>query len=245
MCDLVASPDLCMVLRESPDEVLARYELTARDRRRLVDVVQQRGMAVNCSLYRANRLSPIYNLMPHTCFLLGNGLMDEAIEFWKDFEETRLQFNEEVQKFGDFLRKRIELGLLQDPVIPEVLEYELALNEFRFSQRLEILSRLQNREPASDPSNRIALHPLVRILLFTHEPDRLLQLLNERQPPPYELPEGEFWLLLDGKNEELESKRIDSDLGRLLGAIEAGCEVPLGDDDVEMLIEAGLTVRWA
>ena len=243
LCDLVASPDLCILLREAPDEVLARYELTARDRRRLVDVVQQRGMVVNCSLYRANRLSPIYNLMPHTCFLLGNALMDEATEFWKDFEETRLQFDEEVEKFGEFLRQRIELGLLQDPFLAEVLEYELALNELRFSQRLEVLSRLQHREAASDLGNRIGLHPLVRILLFKHEPDRLLQLLSERQSPPYELTEGEFWLLLDGKNEELESKPMDADLGRLLGAIEAGSEVPLGDDDVEMLIEAGLTVR--
>jgi hypothetical protein len=244
LCDLVASPDLCILLRESPEEVLARYELTARDRRRLVDVVQQRGMAVNCSLYRANRLSPIYNLMPHTCFLLGDALMDEATEFWKDFEETRIQFNEEVEKFGDFLRRRIELGLLQGTVLAEVLEYELALNELRYSQRLEILSHLQHREAAFDQSSRIGLHPLVRILLFIHEPGRLLQLLNERQPPPYELAEGEFWLLLDGKNEELESKRIDPDLGRLLAAIEAGTELPLGDDDVEVLIEAGLTVRW-
>src|SRR6266545_1183805 len=116
MCDLVASPDLCMLLVQSPDEVLGRYDLSDRDRRRLLAVVQQPGMEVNCALYRVNRLSPIYSLMPYTCFLLGDRLMGEAIEFWKDFGETRLQLNEEAQKFGDFLRKRIEHGLLQSPL---------------------------------------------------------------------------------------------------------------------------------
>jgi len=245
MCDLVASPELCILMRNSPDQLLDRYELSPRDRRRLVDMVQQRGMAVNCALYRANRIAPLYNLMPHTCFLLGDALMDEAIEFWKYFEDTRLQFKEEVEKFGDFLRERIGLGLRQSPFLAEALEYELALNDFRFIPRLEVLSRLQRSEAATDRSNRIRLHPLIRVLLFRHEPERLLQLLNERQRPPYELDAGEFWLLLDGKGEELEAKRIGSDLGRLLGAIEAGTEVSLSADDVEMLIEAGLTVRAA
>lgn len=245
MCDLVASPELCILMRNSPDQLLDRYELSPRDRRRLVDVVQQRGMAVNCALYRANRIAPLYNLMPHTCFLLGDALMDEAVEFWKDFEETRLQFKEEVEKFGDFLRERIELGLLQSPFLGEALEYELALNDFRFIPRLEVLSRLQRSEAAPDRSKRLRLHPLIRVLLFRHEPERLLQLLNERQSPPYELEAGQFWLLLDGKGEDLEAKRIDSDLGSLLGAIEAGTELSLGAADVEMLIEAGLTVRAA
>jgi len=61
MCDLVASPDLCLMLVQSPEQVLGRYDLSDRDRRRLIAIVQQRGMLVNCSLYRANRLSPIYS----------------------------------------------------------------------------------------------------------------------------------------------------------------------------------------
>src|ERR1051325_5309390 len=130
MCDLVASPDLCIALLESPEEVLGRYDLSERDRRRLVEVVQQPGMFVNCSLYRANRLSPIYNLIPHTCFLLGDSLLDEATEFWKGFKETRLQFHDEVKEFAGFLRRRLEKGLLQKLMLAEVIEYELALNEF-------------------------------------------------------------------------------------------------------------------
>jgi hypothetical protein len=242
MSDLVASPQLCALLTQFPEEVLGRYDLSDRDRRRLVEVVQQPGMAVNQALYRVNRISPIYSLMPHTCFLLGDGLMGEAIEFWKDFDETRLQFDEEVKKFGNFLRVRIELGLLQNPLLAEVLEYELALNEFRFARRAEILLALRDPAIAADQTNRLGLHPLVRILVFYHEPKQLLQLLDERRSPPYKLAEGEFWLVMDGKGREVEVKLIEPDLGRLLEALEAGIELPLSEDDIEALTEAGLAV---
>ena len=243
ICDLIASPDLCMVLIESPEEVLGRYDLSDRDRRRLIEVVQQPGMLVNCSLYRANRLSPIYNLVPHTCFLLGNALVDEATEFWKDFKETRLQFHEEVKRFADFLRRRVEMGFLQNPMLVEVLEYELALNEFRYTPRLDVLARLElNKTVASSESKRVQLHPLIRVLLFRHEPRRLLEFLDERRPPPYELAEGEFWVLLDGRGEEVETKLIDPYVGRLLKTIEVGTALSLSADDIEVLTEAGLTI---
>lgn len=238
MCDLIASPDLCLALIESPEEVLGRYDLSDRDRRRLVEVVQQPGMLVNCSLYRANRLSPIYNLIPHTCFVLGDALLGEATEFWKGYRETRLQFHEEVQRFGDFLRQRVEMGFLENPMLLEVLEYELALNEFRYAQRLDLLARL---ETVAGESERVQLHPLIRVLLFRHEPKRLLEFLDARHPPPYELAEGEFWLLLDGKGEEVEIKLIDPYVGRLLNSIDAGI-ASLSADDVEVLTEAGLIV---
>ena len=240
MCDLVASPELCLALVQAPEEVLGRYDLSERDRRRLVEVVQQPGMFVNCSLYRANRLSPIYNLVPHTCFLLGDALVDEASEFWQGFRETRLQFHDEVKAFGKFLRRRLELGLLQNPMLAEVLEYELALNEFRYTPRLEVLARLELN--GASESKPVQLHPLVRIILFRHEPKRLLEFLDERRPPPYDLADGEFWLLLDGKGEEVETKLIDPVVGRLLKSIELGT-ASLSADDVEVLTEAGLTIN--
>ena len=239
MCDLIASPDLCLELVETPDAVLGRYDLSERDRRRLVEVVQQPGMVVNCSLYRANRLSPIINLIPHTCFLLGDTLLGEATEFWKGFKETRMQFHDEVKQFGDFLQHRIEMGVLQHAMLGEVLEYERALNEFRYTPRIEVLAQLERSMPVSAS---LRLHPLIRVLLFRHEPRRLLQLLDERQPPPYELAEGEYWLLLDGKDEEVETKLIDPTVGRLLKAIDAGSAPSLSAADVEVLVEAGLCI---
>src|ERR1044072_489109 len=235
MCDLVASPDLCLMLVESPAEVLGRYDLSDRDRRRLVAVVQQRGMLVNCSLYRANRLSPIVNLIPRTCFVLGDALLDEANEFWKSFRETRLQFHEEVKQFGEFLRRRIEIGFLQNDVLADVIDYELALNQFRYGPRMEVLSALELSKTVVPESKSVQLHPLIRVVLFSHEPRRLLKLLDERQPLPYELEEGEFWLLLDGRGEEVETKLIDPSVGRILKAIESGASLSLNADDLEVL----------
>lgn len=242
MCDLVASPDLCALLSQSPEQVFARYDLSPRDRRRLVDVVRQRGMLVNCSLYRANRISPIYNYMPHTCFLLGDTLMDEATEFWKDFDESRLQFDEEVKKFGDFLRRRIALGFQKSSVLADVLEYELVLNEFRFISRKDIISFNERKDVPSGGNMGVRLHPLLRLLLFRHEPRQLLELLNEKRLPPYEIPAGEFWLLLDGKGETLETKLIEPGVGRLLNAINVGTQVSLSPEDTGILLEAGLVV---
>jgi len=240
MCDLIASPDLCLTLMQSPEQVLDCYDLSDRDRRRLVEVVQQPGMIVNCSLYRANRLSPIVNLIPHTCFLLGDALLDEATEFWKGFKETRMQFHDEVKLFADFLRQRLESGLLQVPMLAEVLEYELALNEFRYTPRLEVLAQLDLSKSAPRERTSLQLHPLIRVLLFRHDPRRVLELLEERRAPPHELAEGEFWLLLDGKSEDVEIKLIDPGFGRLLKSIAAGTAPTLGEADVELLIESGL-----
>jgi hypothetical protein len=202
-------------------------------------------MEVNCSLYRANRITPIYNLLPCTCFLLGDSLMKEAVEFWNEFGETRLQFNEEVERFGAFLRRRIALGILSNPLLAEVLAYELAVNEFRFAARLEILAGLESAKAAAAGSTRLKLHPLVRILSFSHEPYQLLELLEAQQRPPYDLAPGEFWLLLDGRGEDCETKLIPAEIGRVLAAIEAGNELLLSNDDVEALVDSGLTVRSA
>lgn len=131
------------------------------------------------------------------------------------------------------------MGFLENPMLIEVLEYELALNEFRYTPRLDVLARL---ETVAGESKRVQLHPLIRVLLFRQEPRQLLEFLDARRPPPYELADGEFWLLLDGKGEEVEIKLIDPYVGRVLKAIELGTAPSLSADDVEVLMEAGLTV---
>lgn len=51
--------------------MLARYALSDREERRLLAVARQRGMATNCALYRANRLSPLRSFLPRTCSFLS------------------------------------------------------------------------------------------------------------------------------------------------------------------------------
>jgi hypothetical protein len=125
---LIASPRLCLQLRAGDEGVLAPYELSARERRRLETVVRQPGMSVSCSIYRANRLTAITSGLPFTCLLLGEDLAPLLDRFW-DGEQGDMQFGPEVERFGRFLEA--ELTLLPGPYREEVLAFELALNALR------------------------------------------------------------------------------------------------------------------
>ena len=71
LADLVASPDFCRQARADPQELMRRYDLSAREHRRLVDMVNQPGMALNCMLYRSNRLAPLAQNLYGLCNALG------------------------------------------------------------------------------------------------------------------------------------------------------------------------------
>ena len=74
LCDLIASPRLCRELRAAPDGVLAHYELTERERTRLMQAVRQPGMSTNCTLYRSNRVTPIERVRAAASILaIGTG----------------------------------------------------------------------------------------------------------------------------------------------------------------------------
>jgi hypothetical protein len=82
LCDLIASPVLCKALRAAPDDVMAGYELSPRERTRLVEAVWQRGMSTNCSLYRSNRVTPLYTMLNATCRSLGDQFAPLLDAFW-------------------------------------------------------------------------------------------------------------------------------------------------------------------
>ena len=70
--DLIASPQACVEARRRPAEAFAAILAHgARDLERLRAIVMDDGMAANCTLYRVNRLVPVYGVMPLTCRLLG------------------------------------------------------------------------------------------------------------------------------------------------------------------------------
>jgi hypothetical protein len=241
--DLVASPDLCRLLQSDPESVLGRYQLSPRDRHRLIDLVQQRGMSVNCTLYRFNRITPLYTLLPLTNFVLGESFIHEAEFFWETFRDSDPRFTQEVDRFGEFLMQRIDGHQIENPFVEEILKFELATNELRFVQRQEILDGPGNGSRRERAAATLHLHPLVRLVPFRHEPAKLLQLLKERRPLPYQLLEGDFWLLLDVLGEELQVRRIDPTLGEILQAI-SSASITLPEEDSEALIEAGMVV-WS
>jgi hypothetical protein len=123
--DLVASPGLCLDARANPGK-LDMYELTDRERRRLLSIVRHEGMSHNCTLYRANRLTPIARSLPATCLYLGGRLSNELEAFWTSETDTELQFKREAARFACFLLKRIRTRELDEPALARIITAELS-----------------------------------------------------------------------------------------------------------------------
>lgn len=179
LCDLVASPSLCLRVR-SDAATLDAYDLTDRERRRLAAVVAQPGMSTSCTLYRVNRITPLYSYLPLTCALLGDDLIAEAERYWSQGKPGDLQFGPETQRFAQFLRDRFAAGALASPYVGEVLELELTASALRWG---------------ADPPRRT--------VRFAHDPEPLLAALADDRAPPPELPEGDYLVELDASGGEL------------------------------------------
>jgi hypothetical protein len=173
LCDLIASPSLCRALRAAPDDVMANYELSARERRRLVEAVWQRGMSTNCSLYRSNRVTPLYTQLNGTCRSLGDQFGALLDRFWNSKSYQNGQFQTEAERFAAFLRQRIAEGAVSSPFTADLLEFELALNSLGFAPRRKLLGEIAHL-PAPGLDTLCRLHPLARIVAFRHEPLALL-----------------------------------------------------------------------
>nr|WP_295875840.1 hypothetical protein [uncultured Chitinophaga sp.] len=182
---LIASPELCVEARQQPDAVFASYDLTDRERKRLETIVFQRGMSVNCTLYRVNRITPIYTLLPYTCLLLGERLMPLATAFWEACRQSDLQFKREIEGFADYLENQIAQGRLQVLYLPEILRMESAINALKFLPKQQ------------DAASR------VRYIPFEHEPGPLLEALSALRLPEVMPAEGNWLLIIDYSGEEM------------------------------------------
>jgi hypothetical protein len=161
--------------------------------------------------------------------------------FWRTCEHTNLQFKAEVEQFAAFIRDRVKSGNVEDPYISEVLEFELAIDDLRFKPRRRILLALQ-RAPAEMQPTGVSMNPLVRLLRFRHNPVVLLQMLVEQKQPPSKLPEGEFFLLLDGRANDLALSMMESRTGRQLEEVARGGYGLSPSTDFVVLIKEGLLV---
>lgn len=110
LCDLTASPRLCIEARKNPSILRERYKLTDREAARLVGILRHRGMESACIVYRANRLAPLAMNVPDTCKALGRSLRPLVEEFWELNPETNVHFFIETHRFCQFLQTKLEAG---------------------------------------------------------------------------------------------------------------------------------------
>lgn len=241
LADLVASPDFCQETLQRPENLALAYELTELELRRLLYCVQHRGMKVCWSLHRANRMGPIHGLLPLTCAALGRHLRTELECFWREALPSDLQFQSEGERFAEFLLRRLGRGQLDLSVLEDVVPLELAIAELGFQPRRligEIITRA-----LSQAETVLMLHPSVRLMAFRHDPEILLGALTQNRSVPSNLRRGEFFVLVDGKQEGTEIRSLDYRLGFLLSQIKLGL-LDLREADQAILLDAGLICLW-
>jgi len=189
-CRMVASTGYRASLLDNPDHIFQNRELSARERRRLLALANHPGMRVNTAIHRANRLTPLNQTIPFTCFLLGDRLGPILDRYWAANPAENLQLPAECARFADFLVQEMLAGQLVDPYLEEVLAFERACTELRFFSEEELRSTTKSRE---------GMPVQVRILRFRHDPEQLLDALSKLEPPP-ELEEREFYLAIDTRS---------------------------------------------
>src|SRR5437867_1551455 len=149
--DMIGSPAYCNAVRTQPLVLDERYELTPRERSRLLAIVNHPGMVCNCMLYRANRLAPLAVNLPQLLEALGSQLRGTLDRFWDCYVRTDVHFYVEAHRFCEFVQREIGDGrVLNGDVIEPVLWRELAVLEPRLeASHTELYSPLRRAESAS------------------------------------------------------------------------------------------------
>ena len=124
LADMVASPEFCRQVRVSPLLLRERYTLSEREFERLIKMVNHKAMALNCMLYRANRLAPLAMNLHELCTLLGTRLGPLLSEYALLYPNTNVHFYLECDRFCQFVRTKLREGYDLEPEARAALEEE-------------------------------------------------------------------------------------------------------------------------
>jgi hypothetical protein len=174
--DLTLAPKSAAALRRGETALLDRYDLTERERVRILAAVAQRGMAITCSLARGNRLEVIAGVFPMTCILLKPVLRGLLDDLWEVHQPGNYQLAGEEEAFAAFIQGRIAEGALSIEYLAEIFAYELTCWEMTRQARASTV-------PGAPCEARFE---------FQHQPDQLLPPLSRLLAPPAGLPAGSF-----------------------------------------------------
>lgn len=126
LTELTLSPAAATALRLGDFDRLAAYDLTAREKARLADIVRQPGISVHCSLSRGNRLEAILAAFPMTCVLLRGALRGLVDELWRLHHPSNYQLFGEEDVFAELVARRLVAGTLAVNYAADILAYETA-----------------------------------------------------------------------------------------------------------------------
>ena len=124
LADLVGSPEFCRNIRGDPSQLRSRYDLSQREYDRLVSIINQKGMACNCMLYRANRLAPLALNLREFCRALGPRLGPLLSEYSVLYPNTNVHFYMECERFCRFIVRKMQEGYDLEPDVRAIFEEE-------------------------------------------------------------------------------------------------------------------------
>lgn len=176
LVDLTLAPHWTRRLIRGDLTVLDSYDLDERELSRILDVVNQPGMSVNCTIARGNRFDAIGEVFPMTCVLLEPVLRDLLAELWEDVRPTNYQFAGEEEAFAAIVRQKLSNNELSLQYLDEIFAYECLCWE---------LAQQMRRQTESN-------HQIDAEIEFRHQPDLLLLPLSEMTAPPAVLPRGVY-----------------------------------------------------
>ena len=105
LADLVASPALSRRVRAEPAALDAGYQLTPRERDRLLGIVGHAGMAAACTVYRMNRIAPLAMNLRGTLRALAGETGGFVEAYWAEHPRGHAHFFLESERFADWLAR--------------------------------------------------------------------------------------------------------------------------------------------
>ena len=193
--ELTLAPRRVRQLLRGDLSVLANYDLTERERRRVLDAVRQPGMALNCTIARGNRFEAVAEMFPMTCVLLKPVLRELLDELW-EAPPTNYQFEGEEEAFMGIVRRKLASGELAIEYLEEIFGYE--------SRCVELAQRMRGQADQDGESEAI--------VEFHHPPELLLVPLSEYTAPPPGLPTGIYRARLTLRGEQFDVEMLAASL---------------------------------
>jgi hypothetical protein len=130
--EITASTALCVAVRNNPQLLDQRYNLTAREKRQLVAMANHPGMQASCTLYRINRVVPLIMNLPQTIEALGAGLEPLLVAYWEEHPWGYRYSYVECERFCNWLRERPH----QWGATPDRVRQSLAVEEGHLEAKL-------------------------------------------------------------------------------------------------------------
>lgn len=262
LSELVMSPEFCSTVKTDPEQTLSAFDLTPLEYQRLAILATQPGLSIGTMIHRSFRLSMIVHTLPKTCMLLEfHGLKEIMHWYWRTQLPRNFYFEQEAARFGEFMFAQLKQGLIQSEFLEEILRFELAVLSLEKLGSREFLAGSRGKKDSfsllegarctdseragySNPNTDFPyLNPLYRIVFFRHEPEILLQALDEGRMPEH-VTQGNYYLLLARPENQLQIKRVGSRLGELLSACDGQnsvavvcTQLSLAVRDLEVLAE--------